>query len=202
MSIKILTNDDALRQQINIACADIVDTSDICIVDRRTHCAVRGCIALIDESVNEVLADCIYVATLPIKNETIYSIVKRVTTNEECDTTSVMLRDIFEEMGLKNCRKGTLYLIDAVRMYPMGRAKVSIKSILEEVAQKYSVTPSSVERAMRTAIEYLFRYGNRDKIYSVFGNTVDPDKGKPSNGEFISLMAVIVNEHEAQAFNT
>jgi len=87
-------------------------------------------------------------------------------------------------------------------MYPMGRAKVSIKSILEEVAQKYSVTPSSVERAMRTAIEYLFRYGNRDKIYSVFGNTVDPDKGKPSNGEFISLMAVIVNEHEAQAFNT
>lgn len=202
MSIKILTNDDALRQQINNACGDILDTADICIVDRRTHCAVRDCIALIDESVNEIPKDCIYVATLPISSETIYSIVRCVTKNGDNDVAYTRLKAVFEEMGLKSNRKGAVYLIDAVIMYPMGRAKVSIKNILQEVAQKYSVTPSSVERAMRTAIEYLFRYGNRDKIYSVFGNTVDPDKGKPSNGEFISLMAVIVNEHEAQAFNT
>lgn len=196
MSIKILTNDCDLRLIITDACKSIADTADICIVDCRTHSAAECCIALIDESVNDIPKDCLYVATLPISRETVRRILKTVTESDDNDTARRKIEELFTDMGLKNDRKGTRYLIDAVGLYPMGRAKASIKNILEEIAEKYAVTPSSVERAMRTAIEHLFRYGNRDKIYSVFGNTVDPDKGKPSNGEFISLMAVILNEHD------
>ena len=196
MSIEILTNDDILLKMINGACVDIADTTDICIVDCRTHSVVPRCIALIDEAVKEIPRDCLYVAALPVTEKTIHSIVKTVTEKGDYDPTYQKLNILFDDMGLKNNRKGTRYLIDAVGLYPKGRAKASIKNILEEVAIKYAVTPSSVERAMRTAIEHLFRYGNRDKIYSVFGNTVDPDKGKPSNGEFISLMAVIASEYD------
>ena len=197
MSIKIITNDEELRSLITRSCKDIMDDADICFWDCRVkNCndELSPCVALVEDA-SCAPSECVYVAALPISAYTIRSIALRLTQTDEYDANRQRLKSLFEEMGLLNDRKGTLYLIDAVRMYPSGKVGTSMQSILRAVGNKYSVSTASVERAMRTAIEYLFRYGNRDKIYSLFGNTIDPDKGKPSNGEFIALMAQTVNDN-------
>lgn len=196
MSIKIITNDDDLRSLITKACKDIMDNTDVCFWDCRVNCEEKHspCVALVEDA-SCAPSECAYIAALPISAYTIRSIALRVTQTDEYDANQQRLKALFEEMGLLNDRKGTVYLIDAVRMYPVGKAGVSMQNILRTVGNKYSVSTASVERAMRTAIEYLFRYGNRDKIYSLFGNTIDPDKGKPSNGEFIALMAQTLNDN-------
>ena len=57
------------------------------------------------------------------------------------------------------------------------------------VAEKYSSTPQKVERAIRNAIESAWERGNPDSIDAMFGYTVNYTKGKPTNSEFIAMIA-------------
>ena len=58
-----------------------------------------------------------------------------------------------------------------------------------EIAQKYHTTPSRVERAIRHAIEVAWGRGEQNTVESIFGYTVNAAKGKPTNSEFIAMIA-------------
>ena len=62
------------------------------------------------------------------------------------------------------------------------------KEIYSRVAQKYDVTPSSVERAMRIAISIAWDRGDIILLTELFGFTINCEKGKPTNSEFIAML--------------
>ena len=63
------------------------------------------------------------------------------------------------------------------------------KLLYPSIAKKYNTTSSSVERAIRHAIEVAFARGQIDTINDMFGYTVNAFKGKPTNSEFIAMIA-------------
>lgn len=63
------------------------------------------------------------------------------------------------------------------------------KLLYPSIAKKYKTTSSSVERAIRHAIEVAWGRGKIDVIEDMFGYTVSAGKGKPTNSEFIALIA-------------
>ena len=63
------------------------------------------------------------------------------------------------------------------------------KILYPSVAKQYSTTSSRVERAIRHAIEVAWDRGDLDVLNSIFGYTVQNSRGKPTNSEFIALIA-------------
>ena len=63
------------------------------------------------------------------------------------------------------------------------------KSLYPQIAQKFGTTPSRVERAIRHAIEVAWGRGEVDLMENIFGYTVSASKGKPTNSEFIAMIA-------------
>ena len=63
------------------------------------------------------------------------------------------------------------------------------KELYPEIAEKYDTTPSRVERAIRHAIEVAWGRGNQEVVQSIFGYTISANKGKPTNSEFIAMIA-------------
>ena len=58
-----------------------------------------------------------------------------------------------------------------------------------EIAEKYKTTPSRVERAIRHAIEVAWAREQADAVENIFGYTISAAKGKPTNSEFIAMIA-------------
>ena len=63
------------------------------------------------------------------------------------------------------------------------------KVLYPEVAKRFSTTPSRVERAIRHAIEVAWDRGDLETLQKYFGYTVSNSKGKPTNSEFIAMIA-------------
>ena len=79
---------------------------------------------------------------------------------------------------------------DAVTLYIMTEMLNGITKVLyPAVAEKYHTTPSRVERAIRHAIEVAWGRGKIDTLQNVFGYTINMGKGKPTNSEFIAMIA-------------
>ncbi|MCX7571524.1 sporulation transcription factor Spo0A [Tumebacillus sp. DT12] len=101
------------------------------------------------------------------------------------------ITNIIHEIGVPAHIKGYHYLREAIGMvYKDVEILGSITKILyPKIAEKYNTTPSRVERAIRHAIEVAWGRGNVDSIRSLFGNTVNVGKSKPTNSEFIAMVA-------------
>jgi two-component system, response regulator, stage 0 sporulation protein A len=101
------------------------------------------------------------------------------------------ITQIIHEIGVPAHIKGYHYLREAIGMvYKDVEILGSITKILyPKIAEKYNTTPSRVERAIRHAIEVAWGRGNVDSIRSLFGNTVNVGKSKPTNSEFIAMVA-------------
>ena len=63
------------------------------------------------------------------------------------------------------------------------------KELYPLIAEKYNTTASRVERAIRHAIEVAWSRGNVETITNLFGYTIDLERGKPTNSEFIAMIA-------------
>ena len=63
------------------------------------------------------------------------------------------------------------------------------KILYPDIAKKYHTTPSRVERAIRHSIEVAWGRGNQKTVESIFGYTVSANRGKPTNSEFIAMIA-------------
>lgn len=101
------------------------------------------------------------------------------------------ITDIMHDIGVPAHIKGYLYLREAIMMVYLDIELLgSITKILyPEIAEKYKTTASRVERAIRHAIEVAWNRGNIDSITELFGYTINVSKAKPTNSEFIAMVA-------------
>ncbi|MFD1885164.1 sporulation transcription factor Spo0A [Paenibacillus wenxiniae] len=98
---------------------------------------------------------------------------------------------IIHEIGVPAHIKGYQYLREAITMvYNNIEILGSItKTLYPAIAEKFKTTPSRVERAIRHAIEVAWTRGNIDSISHLFGYTINISKSKPTNSEFIAMVA-------------
>ena len=105
--------------------------------------------------------------------------------------------DMIHEIGVPAHIKGYQYLREAIMMSVEDIEMLnSITKILyPSIAKKYQTTPSRVERAIRHAIEVAWSRGKMETLDSLFGYTINLGKGKPTNSEFIALIADKIRLH-------
>jgi two-component system, response regulator, stage 0 sporulation protein A len=101
------------------------------------------------------------------------------------------ITSIIHEIGVPAHIKGYMYLREAITMvYKDIELLGSITKVLyPDIAKKFNTTASRVERAIRHAIEVAWSRGNIDSISNLFGYTVSQSKAKPTNSEFIAMVA-------------
>lgn len=106
--------------------------------------------------------------------------------NLEVEVTKIM-----HEIGVPAHVKGYQYLRDAIILVveDINYLGAVTKELYPAIAKKYDTTPSRVERAIRHAIELAWDRGDTEKINKFFGYTVNGEKGKPTNSEFIAIIA-------------
>lgn len=102
-----------------------------------------------------------------------------------------MVTSIIHEIGVPAHIKGYQYLREAIMIAvnDMDVINAITKVLYPQVAKAFSTTPSRVERAIRHAIEVAWDRGDLETLQKFFGYTVSNTKGKPTNSEFIALIA-------------
>ncbi len=149
-----------------------------------------------------------YYVMKPFKNEVILNYIKNTVKGKTGNTypraetkdspadqeeTSLENRvtDMIHEIGIPAHIKGYHYLRDAIIMAveDMDVLNAVTKVLYPTVAKKHHTTASRVERAIRHAIEVAWSRGKLDTLDELFGYTVSNGKGKPTNSEFIALIA-------------
>lgn len=99
--------------------------------------------------------------------------------------------NMIHEIGVPAHIKGYQYLREAIMMSVEDPGMISsiTKILYPTIAKKFQTTPSRVERAIRHAIEVAWSRGRMETLDALFGYTIDTGKGKPTNSEFIALIA-------------
>jgi two-component system response regulator (stage 0 sporulation protein A) len=102
-----------------------------------------------------------------------------------------MVTAIIHEVGVPAHIKGYQYVREAIMITveDMDAINSVTKVLYPEVAKRYATTPSRVERAIRHAIEVAWDRGDLETLQKYFGYTVSNAKGKPTNSEFIAMIA-------------
>ena len=102
-----------------------------------------------------------------------------------------LVTGIIHEIGVPAHIKGYQYLREAIiiAVEDMDVINAITKVLYPQVAKTFQTTPSRVERAIRHAIEVAWDRGDLDTLQRFFGYTVSNTKGKPTNSEFIALIA-------------
>ena len=103
----------------------------------------------------------------------------------------ISITKILHELGIPSHIKGYQYIRDGVCMIFENPNMIGgiTKELYPELASKFDTTVSRVERAIRHAIEVSWNRGNWDLMEEIFGNSVDIDRAKPTNSEFIVTIA-------------
>ena len=112
-------------------------------------------------------------------------------TKEIEEDLEFVVTETIHQLGVPAHIKGYHYLRDAIMMAveDMDVLNAITKILYPTVAKKYQTTSSRVERAIRHAIEVAWSRGKLDTLDELFGYTVSTGKGKPTNSEFIALIA-------------
>ena len=112
-----------------------------------------------------------------------------------------LVRQILLELGTPDHLVGHPYVVEAVLMAVENRYYINNVTfgLYPQIAAKFDTTASRVERGIRHLIEVTWTRGDMDILCGFFGNTVSPDRGKPTNGEFIARLANIVQQQLKQA---
>lgn len=103
----------------------------------------------------------------------------------------VIISDIMHQIGVPAHIKGYQYLREAIILSVNNREMMGsiTKLLYPTVAKKFQTTSSRVERAIRHAIEVAWDRGDVDVLSSYFGYTIQSSRGKPTNSEFIAMIA-------------
>lgn len=129
---------------------------------------------------NSLLVDC-----HSLKKASIYNNIFKQTDLE------IEITNLIHEIGVPAHIKGYQYLRDAITIVvdDMDILCAVTKELYPMIAKMNNTTPSRVERAIRHAIEVAWNRGRIETIDEIFGYTVQNDKGKPTNSEFIAIIA-------------
>lgn len=119
-------------------------------------------------------------------SQTSNGLVAPTSKNLEVEVTRMI-----HQMGVPAHVKGYQYLRDAIVSVVVNISLLGAvtKELYPMIAVKYNTTPSRVERAIRHAIELAWDRGNVDFMNRFFGYTINIDRGKPTNSEFIAMVA-------------
>lgn len=130
--------------------------------------------------------------TVPSKKENTEPIMpEKEKTPEPARDLEQDVTDMIHEIGVPAHIKGYQYLREAIMMSVEDCTMISsiTKILYPTIAKRFQTTPSRVERAIRHAIEVAWSRGKMETLDSLFGYTIDTGKGKPTNSEFIALIA-------------
>ena len=121
----------------------------------------------------------------------IYKVNERKTINIFENKLEISITRMLHELGMPSHIKGYQYIRDGILMIYNNPEIIGgiTKELYPDVATKYNTTVSRVERAIRHAIEVSWNRGNWDLMEEIFGHSVDIDKAKPTNSEFIVTIA-------------
>ena len=175
----------------------------------------------------KVIADCSacgadYFMPKPCDTQTLLSRIRQVAGREERSTMpagvdcravrsstlqgadaelEAMVTEIIHEIGVPAHIKGYQYLREAIilTIRDMDMINAVTKVLYPEVAKRFGTTPSRVERAIRHAIEVAWDRGDIEVLQKYFGYTVSNIKGKPTNSEFIAMIADSLTLQQKQA---
>lgn len=111
--------------------------------------------------------------------------------NIESQNLKICLTKLLHELGMPSHIKGYEYIREGIMLLYKDPSIIGgiTKELYPEIAEKYNTSVSRVERAIRHAIEVSWNRGNLDLMEEVFGHSVDYDKAKPTNSEFIVTVA-------------
>ena len=150
----------------------------------------------VNAKLNDLNVD--YLAVEPVQLESFSNVLKEMalSSNDVIDNNydpnlDGEITDILHEVGVPAHIKGYLYLREAITMvYHNLDILGSITKVLyPDVAKKFNTTSSRVERAIRHAIEIAWVRGNVEAISEIFSYTISYNKSKPTNSEFIAMIA-------------
>lgn len=98
---------------------------------------------------------------------------------------------LLHSLGIPSHIKGYMYIRDGIDLMYNKPSMIGAitKELYPEIAEKYDTTTSRVERAIRHAIEVSWSRGDYDLMEEIFGHSVDYDRAKPTNSEFIATLA-------------
>ena len=116
---------------------------------------------------------------------------KRVLVQTSVDSDELTVTEILHQIGVPAHIKGYQFLRDAIllTMDEPDYINAVTKRLYPEIAKKNGTTASRVERAIRHAIEVAWDRGDVDTLNSYFGYTIHSLRGKPTNSEFIAMIA-------------
>lgn len=116
-----------------------------------------------------------------------------ITPEQKKDTKNLeaLVTNVIHEVGVPAHIKGYQYLREAIMMVVNDIEIINqiTKQLYPDIAKAYGTTPSRVERAIRHAIEVAWSRGQTEAVDNIFGYTVSAVKGKPTNSEFIAMIA-------------
>ena len=115
--------------------------------------------------------------------------------------TEAMIREILLELGAPDNLLGHPYMVEAILLVVEDRTYIDnvMFGLYPQVAAKFDTTAARVERALRHLLEVTFTRGDWEVLAKYFGNTISPDKGKPTNSEFIARIANVVKQRMRNA---
>ena len=107
------------------------------------------------------------------------------------ENLEALVTNVIHEVGVPAHIKGYQYLREAIMMVVNNIDIINqiTKQLYPDIARKFKTTPSRVERAIRHAIEVAWTRGQTETVDSIFGYTISAAKGKPTNSEFIAMIA-------------
>ena len=121
----------------------------------------------------------------------VFEVVNNKSMNLYHNNLQISITKMLHELGMPSHIKGYQYIREGISMVYDNPEIVGgiTKELYPDIATKFDTTVSRVERAIRHAIEVSWNRGNWDFMEEVFGHSVDIDKAKPTNSEFIVTIA-------------
>ncbi|MCR4962334.1 MAG: sporulation transcription factor Spo0A [Firmicutes bacterium] len=140
-----------------------------------------------------------YYMMKPFDLDTLEKRIRQITRVNEAEVITVgktanlevEVTRIIHQMGVPAHVKGYQYLRDAILLVTkeINLMGAVTKELYPMIAEKYNTTASRVERAIRHAIELAWDRGNVEMMNRYFGYTINIERGKPTNSEFIAMIA-------------
>ena len=194
------------RERAQLVIADVIlpELDGFALLERLTKLTAKPAVILVSAFYREQLVmqamECgaVYFMAKPCDGETLLGrmrqAVRQTEPVEDMDNPVALERivtSIIHEVGVPAHIKGYQYVREAIvlAVQDMEVINAVTKVLYPEVARRYNTTPSRVERAVRHAIETAWDRGDLETLQRYFGYTVSNTKGKPTNSEFIAMIA-------------
>lgn len=104
------------------------------------------------------------------------------------------LDNLLLELGHDDYNLGTGYIREGVKRFEAGQRRMT-KEVYPAIAKAHGTTPAAVERMMRHSIEKAWTRSSYHVQLRYFGQSVDPDRGKPTVGEYLARLGMICHEN-------